>query len=46
VKTRKLVVDVTGVAVVVPVKKVKRGPVPKEYLQIDTKRWAIGRKAA
>ncbi len=48
-KTKKLVVK-TGQGlvdtVVLPVKKVRRGPMPKEYLHPDTSRWAIGRKAA
>ncbi len=48
-KTRKLVVK-TGQGlvdtVVLPVRKVKKGPVPKEYLHPDTSRWAVGRKAA
>ncbi len=45
-KTTKLVVK-TGPEgdeyVVLPVKKVRKGTVPKEYLLPDTKRWAIGR---
>jgi len=47
-KTRKLVVKagVSGEHVVLPVRKVKKGQVPKEYLQPDPQRWAIGRKAA
>ncbi len=47
-KTKKLVVK-TGQGlvdtVVLPVKKVRKGPVPTEYLHPDTSRWAIGRKA-
>jgi hypothetical protein len=49
-KTRKLVVreyvGETKVDWVLPVRKVTKGRVPKEYLQPDPKRWAIGRKAA
>jgi hypothetical protein len=44
-KTRKIVVR-TGVSrelIVLPVRKVKKGPVPKEYLQPDPRRWRIGR---
>lgn len=45
-KTRKLVVK-TGQglvdAVILPVRKVKKGPVPKEYIQPDPKRWRVGR---
>ena len=47
-KTRKLVVRDSDEADkevwVLPVRKVKRGKVPKEYLGPDPKRWAIGRK--
>jgi hypothetical protein len=32
-----------GGYVVLPVKKIKKGTVPREYLLPDTKRWAIGR---
>jgi len=47
-KTRKLVVraGVNRECVVLPIRKVKKGPVPKEYLHPDTSRWAMGRKAA
>ena len=50
-KSRKLVIDAepwdpNEERVVLPVRKVKKGPVPKEYLVPDGKRWAIGRKAA
>lgn len=47
-KTRKLVVNdpesrgANGYWVL-PVRKVKRGPVPKEYLHPDSKRWRVGR---
>jgi len=46
VKARKLVVKTSPEGdeyEVLPVKKVKKGTVPKEYLLPDTKRWAIGR---
>jgi hypothetical protein len=46
-KTRKLVVreyvGETKIDWVLPVRKVTKGRVPKEYLQPDPKRWAIGR---
>jgi hypothetical protein len=46
-KTRKLVVKDSAEpdkeVWVLPVRKVKRGPVPKEHLHPDPKRWAIGR---
>jgi hypothetical protein len=46
VKARKLVVKTSPKGdeyVVLPVKKIKKGTIPKEYLFPDTKRWAIGR---
>ena len=47
-KTRKLVIDpepwdANEERVVLPVRKVKKGQVPKEYLMPDPKRWRIGR---
>ena len=44
-KSRKLVVKTSpeGEYVVLPVRKVTKGTVPKEYLQPDPKRWRIGR---
>ena len=45
-KTRKLAVK-TGQGlvdtVILPIRKVKKGPVPKEYLYPDPKRWRVGR---
>ena len=42
-KSRKLVVDTEREVVVLPVRKAKKGLVPKQYLMPDPKRWRIGR---
>jgi hypothetical protein len=45
-KTRKLVVRTFDGDMVMPVRKVMHGGIPKEYLELGGERWAIGRKAA